>query len=99
MISFDAWNFKRAMSPFVAPKSDSENPLRVAARDLSGLIVRQVPYQREDARHVADVVRKVGAVEHVVGTSDIDAHRQSPGLINDSVVKDAAQIGAWLLFD
>ena len=44
-----------------------ENPLRVFARDTLGLIVWQFVDPRQAACHVADIVRIIRSVQHVVG--------------------------------
>src|SRR3954451_12206983 len=89
-----------ALTPLIFAKTlHPAYPLGVFACDLPRRVARQSADQSQDALHVADVVREVRAVKHVVAAADGDAHFERTRLVDDGVVKNAAKIFAGRRLD
>ena len=79
--------------------SEPEYSLYIGAANLIAALSIQRIDTREAALHVADVVRIVGTVQHIVRP----AHRQALGerflLINDRIQVDLLEVTAWFTRD
>src|SRR5260221_5963488 len=69
-----------------------EDPHRVAAAHRLALRLRQRVDAAEAAFHVADIVRVVRAVHHLVGAADLDAEIERFLALGYRVVLDAAEL-------
>ena len=59
------------------------------------MIRRQSENQSQTTFHVTDVVREIRTVKDVVRSADGDTHLQRLRLVNDGVVENSTEIGAW----